>query len=392
MRQRRAAGFSLVELLVALAVFLVVTASVFTVLQPSRGRFAAEAERSDIEQRLRVAADTLYQDLVMAGAGPQTGPGAGPLLQYFASVLPRGLGDSPGTVRTDRITVMYVSEGAPQTTTANAVPAASGEAILNLDPGCALGDPACGFVQGQTVIVVEPSGESDVYAIDLVSGSTLLLRHLAADEPKTHPAGSRIVRAVVRSFGLEDDSAIGGDQLVREDAGGAALPVVDHVVGLTFAYYGDPLPPDVMVPAPVPAGPWDRSVTYGPQPPAAGTSETAYPPGENCTFQRDAATGEPVPRLAALAAAAGELVPLTAAQLTDGPWCPDAAAASRFDADLLRVRRLTATLRVESAVTDLRGPAGPLFARAGTATAAGSLAPDRMVRLDVAPRNLAGMR
>ena len=31
---------------------------------------------------------------------------------------------------------------------------------------------------------------------------------------------------------------------------------------------------------------------------------------------------------------------LTAGQLTDGPWCPNATSTNRFDADLLRIRKV----------------------------------------------------
>ena len=74
-----------------------------------------------------------------------------------------------------------------------------------------------------------------------------------------------------------------------------------------------------------------------------------------------------VPRLPPVAAAAGRsLASCTRSMLTDGPWCPDAAATNRFDADLLRIRMIVVSVRVESANETLRGPAGPLFIRGGT--------------------------
>jgi hypothetical protein len=89
-----------------------------------------------------------------------------------------------------------------------------------------------------------------------------------------------------------------------------------------------------------------------------------------------------------MASELGVTVSLGAEMLTDGPWCPDASAANRFDADLLRVRRIRVTLRVESAVASLRGPAGVLFRRGGTSRAAERLVPDQEIRFDVTPRNL----
>ena len=85
---------------------------------------------------------------------------------------------------------------------------------------------------------------------------------------------------------------------------------------------------------------------------------------------------------------AGGSVPLTEAMLTDGPWCPDAMARDRFDADLLRIRRIRVKLRVQVAQESLRGPAGPLFARGGTFNGATRLVPDQQIQFDIAPRNM----
>jgi hypothetical protein len=74
--------------------------------------------------------------------------------------------------------------------------------------------------------------------------------------------------------------------------------------------------------------------------------------------------------------------------LTDGPWCPNAVATNRFDADLLRVRKIRVTLRVQSALASLRGPAGTLFLKGGTARAGERFVPDLEVQFDIAPRNM----
>jgi hypothetical protein len=99
------------------------------------------------------------------------------------------------------------------------------------------------------------------------------------------------------------------------------------------------------------------------------------------------ASGQPAPRLATLASGTA-LIPLTSQRLTDGPWCPDAASANRWDADLLRVRAIGVTLRVEVASTALRGPAGALFVNGGSAIGGARWMPDREVRFTVTPRNL----
>ena len=76
------------------------------------------------------------------------------------------------------------------------------------------------------------------------------------------------------------------------------------------------------------------------------------------------------------------------AQLTDGPWRPDAASADRWDVDLLRIRTIGVTVRLEAALAGLRGPAGVLFANGGTATNPRAWLPDQEIRFHVSPRNL----
>ena len=88
----------------------------------------------------------------------------------------------------------------------------------------------------------------------------------------------------------------------------------------------------------------------------------------------------------------GELVPLEAGLLGDGPWCPDANASRRFDADLLRVRRVRVRIRVEVASRAMRAAVGAFFTRAGEASAGMQQSPDQEAVLDIVPRNLATRR
>ncbi|MBI2828255.1 MAG: hypothetical protein HYX77_03140 [Acidobacteria bacterium] len=79
---------------------------------------------------------------------------------------------------------------------------------------------------------------------------------------------------------------------------------------------------------------------------------------------------------------------LDPATLQDGPWEPDGTDSNRFDADLLNIRRVRVTLRVQAARATLRGPAGMLFMHGGTAASSERYLPDREVRFDISPRNL----
>ena len=191
---------------------------------------------------------------------------------------------------------------------------------------------------------------------------------------------ANVAEARAVTYSLRADPTSGVFQLVRADGGDPAQPLLDQVVALEFRYFGDPQPPRVLDDTEM-----SPRVNYGPAPPPIDQPLTGWAAGENCTFALVDGTYQS--RLAALAVS-GPLVQLAPALLTDGPWCPDAAARNRFDADLLRIRRVRFSLRVQTALESLRGPAGALFTRGGLARAAGRYVPDLEIQLDVSPRNL----
>ena len=184
-----------------------------------------------------------------------------------------------------------------------------------------------------------------------------------------------------QSFFLADGDG-DGLQVMRYDGLDTTMPVVDNVVSLAFEYFGDALPPR---PLPPPEeAPQSILVNYGPSPPALGTDDAddSWGAGENCII--GVLDGEHVPRLNVLPGTG--LVALPPDVLTDGPWCPDAAHPFRFDADLLRIRRVRMTVRVQATST-FRGRT-QLLLRPGDADAGGRLIPDQEIRLDIAPRNM----
>src|SRR5437762_11869618 len=135
-----AGGFSLIEVTVALAIALLVSASVFALLSPSESAFLVVPEVSDMQQRLRVASDTLYRTLLMAGAGAHAGQEARAWYRFFAPVLPfrRGaVGNAQaGSFTTDTITLLFVPPAAVQTTISTPLSAASAALRVNADRGC----------------------------------------------------------------------------------------------------------------------------------------------------------------------------------------------------------------------------------------------------------------
>ena len=395
-------GFSILETVIVMALLLTIAGVAIALVDPGRASFATQLESADMQQRVRVAAGALYQDLVMAGAGVYESANRGSLSHYFAAILPYRQGanhdDSGGTFKTDTITLMYVPTTAAQTTIATGGPlGVSADIAVNSDAGCPSGDAGCGFKNGMTALLFDASGDYDTLTITNVQSNVLHVERTGGSPTFTdyQPNTTTLVQLASIVYYLKSDTSTGSYQLMSRDGGtGADVPVVDHLVALRFDYYGDPRPPQLDDLAGVSTG----RATYGPPPPALlqQIPTGGYPAGENCTFMLDPISGLQMPRLADLVSGAagssgGEtaaLVQLTGAQLTDGPWCPDESSANRWDADLLRVRRIGVTLRIESAIAALRGPAGVLFTHGGTSTSGSKWLPDQQITFQVSPRNL----
>jgi len=139
---RSEAGFTLAEMMIASAIMVTVTAAVFSLMNPAQGIFKAQPEVSDMQQRLRVAVDTLTKDLVMAGAGTYAGSSAGSLFNYFAPIMPYRMGDQADDptsgvyYRPDAITLLYVPPTPSQTTVSDAMPQSSQELKVNAQANC----------------------------------------------------------------------------------------------------------------------------------------------------------------------------------------------------------------------------------------------------------------
>lgn len=392
---RRDAGFTLVEMMIAMAVMLLILGGVFQAFNPSLGSFQTQPEVADMQQRLRVGTDRLYNGIMIAGAGIYSGAAVGTLGQFFAPVLPYRidrLNSDPARgvfFRDDAITIFSVPTTASQCTIRDQMPRPSSEVKVNAQPGCPAGDELCGFESGMRVIIFDATGSFDFFTITHVQTSSLHLQHRPPINPddfsKAYDVGAVISQMEAATYYWRQDPGTDTFQLMYNDLFNTDVPLIDNVVGLRFEYLGEASPPVLRTPVTDPVGPW---TSYGPKPPALGVDVAgdSWPAGENCTFTV-AASGQHVSRLATLGAP-GTLTGLTAAQLADGPWCPDEVNINRYDADLHRVRQIRVTFRVQTGVAVLRGPAGVLFSRAGTGRISTRLVPDQAVQFDVTPRNL----
>ena len=359
--RRSEAGYSLTEMLIATGIMMAVTGSIFSLVNPAQGTSRIQPEAADMQQRARIAAETLYKDLVMAGAGPYQGPATGGLSNFFASIVPYRLGklsaDPPGTYKDNALTIVYVPNTASQTTIRTNMPLSSVELKVDPQPGCPTTDLLCGFTEGMSVLIFNPAtGGFDTFAITRVQSEALHLQHRGTNLSEEYPIGASIAQAQYHTYYHDTVQS----QLRHYDGLDTDVPLVDNVVDLKFEYWGDPNPPRAPVPKPSTA--------------------------TNCVM---AGT---TPLLATLPATTGSLVRLQSSILTDGPWCPTSTSPNRFDADLLRVRKVSVLVRVQASDPSMRGPAGTFFKKAGDVSGIGAgpggWIPDYEMKFEVVPRNL----
>lgn len=358
-RQRRAdAGFSLTELLISTAIMLTVTGAIFGLMAPSQGTAQVQPEVADMQQRMRVGNEMLFKELVMSGAGPYQGTTTGSLLNFFAPILPRRTGRTSAdptrgaaSVKTDAITLSYIPNSYSQTTISQAMPPQSAELKVNTPPNCPKGRELCGFEIGMQVIIFDTNGNFDTFVITNVQDSAGHLQH--RQQPLNYPyaAGAQVMQIVSNTYYLNRTT----NRLMRYNGSAEDIAIVDDVVDLRFDYYGDPAPP--LLPKPT-----------------AGVA--------NCLY--DAAGNYIGP--SALTPSDGSLVELTADILSDGPYC--GSGPNEFDADLLRVRKVRVSLRMQTASAAFRGADTTLFMKPGSARGGQRYIPDYGVTFEVAPRNL----
>lgn len=395
MTTRGIQGFSVVELLVATTMLAMAMAAVLAIAEPVQGIFRTQPEVADTQQRLRVGVDVITAALADAGRGVGTGAIGGPLARLLPPVMPYRSGDvrsdAPAGVfyRTDTVSILAVGAGAGQSVVQRVVTPGAQVLEVEASPNCAdaLKALLCGFTPGLRVLLYDVDGRHDVVTVASVTGRTLVLERHGGSLASRYDSGHAQMAVVdEHTYFLKANPAAATYQLMHYDGQVSDFPVVDNIVGLGFAYLGTPAPP-VVTGRLSTIDPGRVETTYGPPPPALGIDDAddAWAAGENCVVA--VVNGQQVSRLPPLGPGSS-LVVLTPAQLTDGPWCPDAAAAERFDADLLRIRRVRVQMRAQAGSASFRGAAGAFFTFPGTATRSDRVVFDQAVETDITPPNL----
>jgi hypothetical protein len=348
-------GFSLVELVVAAGVIAGMLAALLHLSIHGQRMARAQPDAADLQQRVRVAADMIQRDLMSAGAGAIDGSVPGPLVDLLPPLLPARIGiRSPApelSWTSDQLSLLYVPAGGWGVVLASSMPDSGADLMIDTTLDGCPGSGLCGFVVGTRALIADPSSLGAGYDVFTVTGIAAGIGHGPPNPAfsKAYPAGASLLPVVQRIYYIDRPAR----RLMLYDGYQSDLPLVDNVVDLRFEYFGEPTPGSVVRPA--------------------GTDG-------NCAY---AAGDPPVPLLVALGGLA--LRPFGPEVLSDGPVC--GLPPNRFDADLLRIRRVRVTIRAQVAADDLRG-AGDSFRVSGRSTGGDAYVPDYDVSFDVSPRNM----
>lgn len=220
-------GFSIVELLVTMAIVLLIAGALLGAVRPAREAFDRVPAELDLQQRARTALDAIAQPLRSAVIATVSADGT--TLTAVAAVVQGGQG------------ILSAAQANP-----------SAPLFLSTSP-CPNIKDVCGFVAGATAMVRDGAGNSDVFTVASVSPGTRSLTPNRALS-RAYNGDSTISEVDYYAFRLAAQSD-GSYSLVRETYAGAVQPIVDFVSDLAFARGHDAIGVSIRVHPTVPSIP-----------------------------------------------------------------------------------------------------------------------------------------
>ena len=220
-------GFTLIEMLIAVAITLLIGGAVASAVPPARAAFDRVPAELEMQQRGRTAIALLSDELRAAARIAFARPEGSGTYSELTVVVPVVNG-SQG--------VVFVDQAAP------------GAAMTLAAAPCPnLGD-VCGFVAGSVAMIADSDGAFDVF---IVSSANPATRQLTPNRmlSRAYAAGSTLTEVEEHTYGL-DAQADGSYSLARVTAAGAVQPIIDFVSRVAFALEGNRARVEVAIHAP----------------------------------------------------------------------------------------------------------------------------------------------
>ena len=150
------AGFSLIEIMIALAITMIVMTSVFLLLNKGQDSFRREPEVSDMNANARFGIDRISQDLTVAGCNT---PGNMAIMWFDG-----------GGITPDEVTIIYADPEIPMSRPKPCAPTGGGpcktigtSSVLNIDAESFFpmpGDFEQAYREGMTLVAIQgPNGD-----------------------------------------------------------------------------------------------------------------------------------------------------------------------------------------------------------------------------------------
>ena len=221
-------GFTLIELMVSVMIFAIVSAGAFAVLSASQQSAVMNDQTVQIQRNVRLAMDLIARDLRMTGYG---NPAAGSLpgCTNHLNATDNAIGADSGP---DSIAVMTVDQQIGTLT--SAVSSGTIITVSNLIAGVAASD----VLSLEGVFTASVSGTPN-YA----TGQVTLSKSI---QNASFPAGTPVLRLICATYSVTGaDGTVGGTgtvfapfQLLRNTTATAsnAVPIVDSIEDLQLAY------------------------------------------------------------------------------------------------------------------------------------------------------------
>jgi type IV pilus assembly protein PilW len=235
-RLRSEPGFTLIELMVSLAIFSVVSLAAFSVLSSSQQTAVMNDQTVQVQRNVRLAVGLVARDLRMAGYG---NPAAGAL-----SGCPNHVNPTNSSSKSDSISVMTIDQ--PIGTLASAFTNGHSITVSGLASDTAAGQ----------IITLEGIFTAEINTPTILTGVVTLYKpgtttNMDIVSPQTIPAGTQVLRLACVTYTVSGADGVVPDsspavtyapyQLLRNTSGSAnnAVPIVDGIESLQLAYAVD---------------------------------------------------------------------------------------------------------------------------------------------------------
>jgi type IV pilus assembly protein PilW len=255
---RRTEGFSLIEIMVAMAIGLFGVLIIMQVFLTFQGQKRTTMGAADAQENALIALHTIERDGRVAGLG-LVGLGCPTVNAYNAnmatpsytfSALPATIAQDSPAVGTDSVTLRYSSSPFAQIPTKLITAAADSDAVLTLDYGA-------GFSQGVMFMIAEGAKNCSMMQASATSakaGVTWDLQHGTAGSPYSPPAGTALFPAggygigarvanmgtmVNRQYFVQNEKLMMRDVNVPDNAGTNPIALVDNIFAIKAQYGRD---------------------------------------------------------------------------------------------------------------------------------------------------------